>query len=149
MLESTLATRRRTAGDLRFDRPRSVDATVVGAIAAHLGRKHRDPGEPIELVTVDRNGDVRAAASLVVAALDPPFLPTRRAIVGRFAIDPAREPLPLVAPLIALACRVAAASDAPAMEITDLTAPGTPLFDAAVRIGARPWSRVVTKPAPP
>ena len=148
VLESTLAARRRAAGDVRFDRPRAVDATLASAIAAHLGRKHRDPGEPIELVAVDKSGDVRAAASLVVAPLDPPFVPTRRAILGRFAIDPAREPLPLVAPLVALGARLAAASDAPTMEITDLTSPGTPLFEAALKTGARPWSRVVVHLVP-
>lgn len=148
MLEATLAARRRAAGDIRFDRPRAVDATLASAIAAHLGRKHRDPGEPVELVAVDRSGDVRAAASLVVAPLDPPFIPTRRAILGRFALDPAREPLPLIAPLVALGARLAAASDAPTMEITDLTPPGTPMYDAVLRLGARPWSRVVTRFVP-
>ena len=44
MLESTLAARRRAAGDVRLDRPRAVDATLVGAIAAHLARMAS--GEP-------------------------------------------------------------------------------------------------------
>jgi hypothetical protein len=31
------------------------------------------------------------------------------------------------------------------MELSDLTQPGTPLYDAALATGARPWSRVVEK----
>ena len=61
---------------------------------------------------------------------------------------PARDPLPVLAPLIALACRFAIASEAPTMELTDLTLPGTPLYDATVQLGAQPWSRIVTRPAP-
>ncbi|WP_394825155.1 GNAT family N-acetyltransferase [Pendulispora albinea] len=147
VLESMLAARRRAAHDERFDRPRAIDATLVGAIAAHLGRRHRDVSEPHELVTVDARGDVRAAASLVISPLDPPFARTRRTILGRFAIDPAREPLPVLAPLIALACRYAIAAEAPTMELTDLTFPGTALYDATVTLGADPWSRIVTRMA--
>jgi GNAT superfamily N-acetyltransferase len=147
VLESLLAARRRDAHDTRFDRPRAVDATLASAIAAHLARPQRDVSEPRELVTVDARGNVRASASLVVVPLDPPFAPTRRAILGRFAIDPARDPLPILAPLIALGCRVAAAAEAPTMELTDLTPPASPLYDAALHLGATPWSRVVTKNA--
>ena len=83
----------------------------------------------------------------MVVSLDPPFAPTRRAILGRFALDPARDPRSILAPLVALACRLAAHAEAPTMELTDLTAPGTPLYEAALDLGAAPWSRVVTKPA--
>src|SRR6185369_13501365 len=38
MLDPALAARRRAQGDVRFDRPRAVEATFVGALAAHLGR---------------------------------------------------------------------------------------------------------------
>ena len=145
VLESMLAARRRGAHDERFDRPRAIDATLVGAIAAHLGRRQRDANDPYELVTVDARGDVRGAASLVVSPLDPPFARTRRTLLGRFAIDPAREPLPVLAPLIALACRFAMAAEAPTMELTDLTCPGTPLYDAMLELGAHPWSRIVTR----
>jgi GNAT superfamily N-acetyltransferase len=145
MLESQLAARRRVSGDLRFDRPRAIDATFVGSISTHLARSYRDPGEPVELVTVDAKGHVRAAASVAVAPLDPPFAPTKRSLLGRFAIDPAGDPHALVAPLIALACRIAASRDAPTMELTDLTAPNTGLYRAALALGARPWSRIVTK----
>jgi hypothetical protein len=144
LLEATLAARRRAAGDMRFDRPRAVDATVVGGIAAHLGRA--SAGEPSELVAVDSRGDLRGSATLGVALLEPPFLPVKRAILGRFAIDPACDPRACVAALVALGSRLAAARGAPTMELTDLTPPGGgTLYEAGLGTGARPWSRVVEK----
>ena len=104
-LEGSLAARRRAAGDLRFDRPRAVDATMVGGIAAYLasdGSGHA----PATLVTVDA-GVVRAAATFVEHLLEPPFVPVRRALLGRIAIDPGGPVRPLVAPLLGLACRLA------------------------------------------
>jgi hypothetical protein len=50
-------------------------------------------------------------------------------------------------PIVALGCRLAASRGAPHVEVTDLSAPGTELYGAVLAIGARPWSRVVTKPA--
>jgi hypothetical protein len=88
---------------------------------------------------------VRAAVSLAVMALDPPFLPAKRGILGRFAVDPAMDPGLVVPSLVGFAARVAAARGATTMELTDLSAPGTSLYDATRAIGARPWSRVVTK----
>jgi GNAT superfamily N-acetyltransferase len=143
LLESTLAARRRAAGDMRFDRPRAVDATLVGGIAAHLGRSVA--GEPSELVALDSRGTLRGSATLAVALLEPPFLPVKRAILGRFAIDPASDPTSCVAALVALGSRLAASRGAPTMELTDLTPPGAALFQAALATGARPWSRVVEK----
>jgi GNAT superfamily N-acetyltransferase len=146
LLEGALAERRRTVGDLRFDRPRALDATVIGAIASHLARG-RANGEPSELVGLDDVGIVRASATLAVASLDPPFLPAKRALLGRFALDPARAPAPIVVPLVRLACRLAAYRGAAAVELNDLTAPETPLYRAALAAGARPWSRVVARRA--
>jgi GNAT superfamily N-acetyltransferase len=147
-LEATLAARRRDAGDLRFDRPRAIDATLIGAIAAHLAT-HASGSlrDPASLVAVDAAGVVRASASFTVHALEPPFVPMRRALLGRFAVDPAVPCEPFVAPLVAFGCRLAAAQGAPHVELTDLAAPGTDLHDAALRTGARPWSRVVTRQA--
>jgi len=145
MLDGTLAGRRRAAGDVRFDRPRAIDATLVGAIAGHLARAATGAVDPMELVACDERGDVRASASLAIALLDPPFLPVKRAILGRFAVDPACEPAAYVAPLVALASRLSAQRGAPTMELTDLSAPGSPLFQAAIACGARPWSRVVSR----
>jgi GNAT superfamily N-acetyltransferase len=145
MLDATLAARRRASGDMRFDRPRAVDATIVGAIAAHLAHVAATGAEPTELVAIDERGVVRASASLAVMPLDPPFLPAKRGILGRFAIDPASDPRRLLPPLVGLGCRLAASRGAATIELTDLTGPRTPLHDAAVATGARPWSRVVTK----
>ena len=147
-LESTLAARRRESGDLRFDRPRAIDAPLIGAIAAHLathaGASLRDPAS---LVSLDASGVVRAAASFTVHVLEPPFVPMRRALLGRFAVDPAMPCQPFVAPLVALGCRLALAQGAPHVELTDLSAPGTELYAAAIAAGAHPWSRIVTRSA--
>jgi len=148
LLETALAARRRAAGDVRFDRPRAVEATLVGAIAGHLGRVDPGPMDPVELVAVDAQGQVRASATFAVGTLDPPFVPCRRAVVGRFAVDPAAEPHPLMAPLIALGRRLAAQRGAARVELTDLTAPKTPIYDAALACGAVPWSRIVTRQIP-
>jgi GNAT superfamily N-acetyltransferase len=144
MLEGALAERRRGAGDLRFDRPRAVDATVIGAIAAHLSRAAA-AGEASELVSIDADGMLRASCTLAVASLDPPFIPAKRALLGRFAIDPARDPARCVVPLVRLAARLAAYRGAATVELNDLTAPGTPLYRATLAAGARPWSRVVAR----
>ena len=146
LLESTLARRRRAAGDLRFDRPRAIDATFVGAIAAHLANAAAG-NDPQEIVVTDAAGAVRGAASFAVNALEPPFLPTRRAMVGRFALDPALAAAPLVLPLVAFGQRLAAERGAATVELTDLSGPHTPLHDAALAAGAWPWSRVVTRRA--
>jgi GNAT superfamily N-acetyltransferase len=145
-LEATLAARRRASGDLRFDRPRSVDATLVGAIAAHLAT---DPAaslrDPATLVVVDAAGVVRASAGFTVHALEPPFIPMRRALLGRFATDPAFPAHAFIAPLVRLGCRLALSHGAPHVELTDLSAPGTELHTSALAAGARPWSRVVAR----
>ncbi len=143
-LEATLAARRRTAGDGRFDRPRAIDATLLAAIAAHLAADDA-ANDPATLVAIDAAGVVRGAASFTVHALEPPFLPMRRALVGRFAIDSASPALPIFAPLVALGCRMATSQGAQHVELTDLSAPGTDLYEAALAVGAVPWSRVVTK----
>jgi GNAT superfamily N-acetyltransferase len=144
-LETTLAARRRLAGDLRFDRPHALEATAVGAIAAHLGAPGMLDGDPATLVALDEAGEVRAAASFAVQALQPPFVPVRRALLGRFAVDPAQPCAPLVAALVALACGLALSRAAAMVELTDLPAPGTDLHAAAIATGAVPWSRVVTR----
>ena len=147
-LEGILAARRREAGDLRFEPPRSIDATVLTAVAAHLAAVSREQGDSATLVAIDRAGYVRGAASVVVQTLDPPFLPVRRALVGRFALDPVCAPAALVVPLVAAGCRFAESRGAARVEVTDLTAPGTALHDAALAAGARPWSRVVVRQSP-
>jgi GNAT superfamily N-acetyltransferase len=147
-LEGILADRRREAGDTRFEPPRAIDASLLTAIAGHLASSARDLTDGATLVAVDRAGTVRGSASVVVQTLDPPFLPVRRALVGRFALDPACPAAPLVAPLVALGCSFAESRGAARVELTDLTAPGTELHDAVAAIAARPWSRVVLREAP-
>ena len=143
ILESALATRRKRVQDARFDPPRAVDASWLGAIAAHL--QNVEGQMPLELVALDGTGAVRACATLLVMTLDPPFLPVRRAALARASIDPAVDPDELLPPLVELAAHIAARNGAATMEITDLPPPATPMYDAVRRTGAVPWSRVVTR----
>jgi GNAT superfamily N-acetyltransferase len=146
LLETVLAGRRRRAKDHRFDRPRALDATIASAIAAHLGRRQRSPNEPVEIVAT-ANDQVRGNGCFVTSWLDYPFAPARRALLGRMAVDPAAtDPSPLVEPLVLHAARLAAEQEAAWMEITDLDAPGHPLYAATLALGAKPWSRIVVKP---
>jgi GNAT superfamily N-acetyltransferase len=146
VLDAALAERRRADGDPRFDPPRAVDAAAVDAIANQLreAERHRGSGAGLELVSTDSQGHVRATATFVETPLDPPFLAGHRAVLGRFALDPAESPALLIPPLIALGRRLAARARARFVELTDLTPPGTPLYEAAVAAGAAPWSRIVT-----
>jgi len=144
MLDPALATRRRAQGDIRFDRPRAVDATFVGALAAHLARPGATPDQH-ELVAVDRAGVVRASSSLTVMSLDPPFLPARRGLLGRFAVDPALDPRLLLGPLVRLGRRMAYLRGAGMLELTDLDPPGGPLSEGARLAGAGAWSRIVER----
>lgn len=145
LLEGPLAQRRRAAGDARFDSPHAIDATLVGAIASHLDRPQRDPLDATELVVVDEKGNVRGTSSLGASSLDPPFVPTKRAVLARFALDPAVSPELLAAPMIAMACDLARQAGAAGVELVDLTGPGTALFDGLRALGARPWSRIVLR----
>jgi len=148
-LDGSLARRRRAAGDLRFDGPVAVDATLLGSVAGLLagGGGAGFAQDPATLVVVDGAGVVRGSASFTVHTLEPPFVPVSRALLGRFALDQDIPAFPLVAPLVALARRFAAARAAPHVELTDLSAPGTELHDAALAAGATAWSTIVTRPA--
>jgi len=143
MLDPALAARRRAQGDIRFDRPRAVDAAFVGALAAHLAR--HAASDQVELVALDAGGMVRASATLTVMSLEPPFLPARRGLLGRFAVDPALDPRPLVGSLVRLGRRLAHVRGAPNLELTDLDPPGYPLYEGAMRAFATPWSRIVER----
>lgn len=145
-LEAILAARRRRGGDLRFDEPRPIDAKLVGAIASHFSfESPASLREPATLVAVDPTGTVRGAASFTAHALNPPFVPSHRALLGRFALDTSCPAGLLVRPLVALGCKLARSHGVLHVELTDLPAPGTELHDAALATGARAWSRVVTK----
>lgn len=144
MLDPALAARRRQQGDVRFDRPRAVDATFVGALAAHLGRP-TSLLDQCEVVALDEHSVVRASASLTVMSLDPPFVPARRGLLGRFAVDPAIDPRPAIAPLVRLGRRLAFMRGAATLELTDLDPPRGPLHESALTAGAIPWSRIVER----
>lgn len=148
MLTSSLAARRRSLGDCRYDRPRAIDATLVSAIAAHLGAEPAGPMDPVEIVAVDRHGGVRAVATFAVGTLEAPFRPSRRAVMGSVALDPALDPRPLVVPLVAFARRLAGQRSAPFIELTDLSPPGSPLYEATIASGAEPWSRIYCRSVP-
>lgn len=143
LLDGVLAHRRRASGDLRFDRPRAVDATLLGAISGHLSRP-LGPADPIEIVVTDPAGFVYAAASVMVAQLESPFVPTRRAILGRTTVDPRIDPEWVVPELVRTAARLAIGQGAAMMEICDIDR-GGPLERGALATGARRWSRVMTK----
>jgi len=147
-LEMMLAARRRTCGDARFDRPRMLDATAVAAIAAQLASDApASLREPAVLVVCDEAGMVRGSASFTVHTLEPPFLPLRRALFGRFALDTGSSTAAMLLPLVALACKLALSRGATLVELSDLSPPGTELHDAALATGAYAWSRVVIKAA--
>jgi GNAT superfamily N-acetyltransferase len=144
VLESFLAARRRGLGDVRYDRPRAVDAKFVGAIAAHFGTASRQDG-PVELVACDRHGNVTASASFAVGMLEAPFVPSRRAVMGRFAVDPSLDPTALIAAMVSFGKRLAAQRSVPYIELTDLTPPDTPVYQATLAASAVPWSRIYCK----
>jgi len=152
ILDSTLAARRRALGDPRYDPPRAVDAATVAAIAVQL----TDGGQPwsgpapraAELVAVDAHGRVRGSATFAVSPLDPPFRAGQRAVLGRFAADPALYAGIVVAPIIALGRRLAAQAGAKTIELTELSPPGTALYRAGLESGGAPWSQIVTKSVP-
>ena len=147
-LEAILATRRRAAGDLRFAPAPRIDVVLLGTVAARVAEEASSlSADHATVVVTDRAGVVRGAASVHVQTLEPPFLPVRRGLVGRFAFDPAGSVPALVGPLLALGARIAVERGAARVEFLDLTGPGTDLHDAVLGAGARPWSRVVTRPA--
>jgi GNAT superfamily N-acetyltransferase len=147
-LEALHAARRIAYGDMRFDCPTAIEATVLGSIGADPGgeataRAH----EPEMLVALDGNGCVRAKASLAVHSLEPPFVSMRRAVIGRFAFDGTCPSVLVVAPLVALGCKMARSRGALHVEVTDLPPPGTELHQAALATGARAWSRLLARVA--
>jgi GNAT superfamily N-acetyltransferase len=145
-LGAMLAARRRAYGDSRFDRPRALDSSLLDSIAARLMSDATAAlREPTMLLATDSAGNARATASFIVHALEPPFVPMRRAIVGGLALDATCPTKSVVVPLVALACRLALMRGATQVELTDLSPPGTELHNAVLQMGACAWSRIVTK----
>jgi ribosomal protein S18 acetylase RimI-like enzyme len=145
-LEQVLALRRRAAGDRRYDPPWAIDASMVTAIEVQLETGGESTQrDPTTLVAVDPSGNVCGLTSFATHPLEPPFAPGVRALAGRFALAEARTAHASLGALVGLASRLAAAHGATTVELTDLSAPGTDLYEAALALGARPWSRVVTQ----
>ena len=145
VLDAALAGRRRSMGDLRFDPPSAIDATLIAALSARLDGAWAFGHMPLDLVVTDEAGTVRASASLFVAVLEPPFLPLRRAILTRLSLDGAADPAPLMEAMVPFAAQVATSWGAKTMEISDLSAPGTELHDATLATGAKPWSAIMAR----
>jgi GNAT superfamily N-acetyltransferase len=169
-LDGVLAARLRAAGDLRVDDPATTlgilnelgrigsenrhgcnppkitGGSRLGPLASHF-RAHQDGRVPnvVTLVSVDGRRSVLGAALFAIQPLEPPFVPMCRAGVGRVALFPASPIGPAVTSLVALASRLALDRGAPYLEISDLPAPGTELYDGAMAVGAAPWSRVVAR----
>jgi len=122
-----------------------------GGLAAGFGRLGRLSAvgqgreDPVEVVASDRSGNVRGSASFAVGTLEAPFVPSRRAVMGRFALDPALDPRTLISPLVAFGRRLAAERSVPFIELTDLPPPGTPPYQATLEASAVPWSRIYCK----
>ena len=75
-----------------------------------------------------------------------PYQPAKPLIT--LSLGEPQHPVPdFVGPLLALGARIAVERGAARVEFLDLTGPGTDLHDAVLGAGARPWSRVVTRPA--
>jgi GNAT superfamily N-acetyltransferase len=147
-LENVLAARRARAQDTRFDGPFAANAGTLAMIAVQLDAlSETSQRDPVTLVATDAEGAVCASASFAVQALEPPFERGTRAIAGRFAVVDAAHARPAMSALVSLACGMALAHGAPCVELTDLPVPGTDLYEATLALGARPWSRVVTRPA--
>jgi hypothetical protein len=145
-LEAGLAARRRAAGDVRFDPPWAIDASLVQAIASQVSASASPSGRgPRSVVAVDGAGFVRAAATFSVQLLDPPFASVRRALLGRFALESSDSVAAVVEALVSFACQLAASQGALCLELADLSAPGTELYEAALASGATSWSSVVTR----
>lgn len=146
-LDEPLAMRRRAAADPRYDAARPVDASLLEALAEHLAKAAREPPCAYELVSSDRGGVVRAAATLALMPLDPPFAPAIRATLARLSVDPATTEPDVVAAILSLAARDASHRGATRLEVTDLGPPGTTLHDDLLRRGLVPWSRTVVRVA--
>jgi GNAT superfamily N-acetyltransferase len=148
LLENVLAVRRARAQDPRFDSPTMFDARALAALALTLdATSETSQRDPLTLVCVDGEGTVQALASFALQALEPPFEHGTRALAGRFAVADGAPARTAMTALVSLACRMALSHGAPCVELTDLPAPGTDLYEATLALGARPWSRVVTRPA--
>jgi hypothetical protein len=130
--------------------PPSIEDAIVASTAAILAAGCADgPRQQETIVAVDSRGVARGAAAFAVHVLEPPFLPTRRALLGRFAMDPASPAAPALSALVDFGRRLAGLRAARHVEITDVPGPRSELYETLIAMGASAWSRVLTKPALP
>jgi hypothetical protein len=93
----------------------------------------------------DARGVARASGTLTFANLEPPFLPGVRAILARVSHDTCLPAVEALGPLVRLAGQLAHLAGARHLEVVDLPAPGSALYEAARGLGAAPWSRVALR----
>lgn len=145
LLHAHLALDRRQRGDFRFDPPAALDASRVSAIAIHLRNQAHNTSAygPLDYLAEDAAGTPVGAAALMVAPLDPPFLPVRRAALGCFALPNDEHAQAAFNALALRALHDAAAQGARFIELNELV-PSTTL-PYAVALGTEPWSTIVCK----
>ncbi len=130
----------RGRGDLRLDRPSSVDASFTHTVAQHLSAA---AGSELHY----SEGPHAAHASLTVATLEAPFEPVVRAALGRLAL--AHGSHTAIVPLAALAQQRARRRGAPRIEIAELSVdPADSVNRALEREGALAFSRIVGRLLP-
>lgn len=142
LFDQVLARRRIQSGDLRFDRERAVEASMLSAIATYVVSTRKTP---TEFVRVSSDGSVLGAATLGTMQLDPPFRPGVRAVLARVSVDVKQPVRDAVASLVRTCAVFARERGASELEITDLPPTPSPLTDAVLFTGAETWSRVAGK----
>jgi GNAT superfamily N-acetyltransferase len=142
LLSEHLARERRARGDLRFDPPASLDAARVSAIAVYLRQQN---SSAVDHIAFAPDGTAVGTATLSTTSLDPPFVPQRRAALGRFALSDSQHARKAFSALIASAWQDAQTHGATFLELTELTDGPTPTCLYATELGAEPWSTIVMK----
>jgi GNAT superfamily N-acetyltransferase len=147
LFDGKLAHARQQRGDVRFDGPRAIDATLLGAISMHIARSSQvaDSVDCELLVMHPEEGPV-ASASLSMHALEPPFALGFRAVLGRFTLDSsARAASGPLAAACAYAAQVFRRQGVEFFELTDLPTLQSGVGQAAIELGGKAWSRVIGK----
>lgn|GEM_PF-956412 len=142
-LHHAFVTRKYAAHDSRFGAPQPVNSALIEHFAdavQHMKTAHDQTRALSTYLVVEHAHAVCAAAHLSVSQLEPPFVPVARAVLSGFSAASAAHAPELFAELMSLGRHIAKLHGAPMMEITDLDAPNQPIFQAALQLGAQPWS---------
>lgn len=142
LFDQLLARRRLQCGDLRFDRERAIEASMLSAIATYVVSTRKSP---TEFVRVAEDGRVLGASTLGTMQLDPPFRSGVRAVLARVSVDAGTSTRDAVADLVRSCSVFARERGAESLEITDLPPTPSALTDAVLFTGAETWSRVAGK----